>query len=938
MSFNFTRSNYKKSSNLWTYFMLLLFFPSMFAYSQAGLRNLFFNSASNIIRLDFTPPGPTPYATGQANTSPAEGIAHFEDEFGNVLFWVISSGVYDQFNVQMPGSFGIFANASAAEINIAPVPGNPNQYYILYVQGQAACSEFGGNPLHYSIVDMTLNGGLGDVINLNSDIDTGTFSEGMEIVRIPCSDAYWFVVYECNVGFKRFLIDETGINPGEIILPYPQPPGTDGRGEIDYHRGKLGACFAWSSRVFIGDFDPVTGELTNPINLDDGAFSNSPFGVEFSPSANKMYFTLWYSGGIPNIFQYDIASGVYNSIYTSSVQLGEIELGSDGRLYVIQDGGTDIIVIENPDDDINVFSTITVPAGSMGLGISDHIQSDIFQEEVYGGDTLCVAIGDEITLTPIDVSVDYEWVDNDDPSGTILAVSPTYTFTIGSDETILTATSVTGTGCIDIIEYTVIPYPDLDAGPDVGILAGESIQLGASSTIASQFIWFPGATLDDPFSANPIATPTETTTYYVSSNNGICFSSDTVVVEIIEKVEVEEAICAQENAPVTIAVADSLVNVFWTTADDTDVILGTGTTLDIVMGEVPVTYRAEADNPTTLGGWIVLLTVVPTPDVNAGADATILLGESIQLNDAATGGTTFSWTPTDGLDDPTAQSPNASPEETTTYTVTTYYDDMCESSDEVTISIINEFVQTDSICVVVDQAVTIATLAELTNVQWTNVDAPSDILGTDVNLSVTGNATNTVYHAVGENPAGDIINMYVTVLANPVVNAGMDEAIRLGDNIELGTTLSAGSIEGTFSWSPAQFLDNPTSPNPVATPIETTEFTVVHTTDGNCTFTDEVTIRVEQKGQLLVPSAFSPNGDGKNDILRIIPVNIAQLTEFKVFNRWGEKVFETRDINQGWNGVYQNKVQDIGVYVYFATAISTQGDPVYIQGNVTIIK
>lgn len=536
-------SHRKTSWNVWFYCSFLLLLPSMLAFGQEGKRNLLFNSASDIIRLDgFTE---TPNTTGIANTVPAEGIAHAEDQFGNILFMVTSGGVYNTFNSLMPGSLGMYANASAAEINIAPVPGNPNQHYILYVRNESGCSSFGGNPLHYSIVDMSLNGGLGDVISLNTLLDPGIFGEGMEVVRVPNSKNYWFLVYECDTGFKRFLIDETGISEGEIMLSYPQPDGTDGRGELDFHKGKIGACFAWSSRVFLADFDPETGELSNPINIDDPAFDNSPFGVEFSPSGNKMYITLWYSGGQPNIFQYDIPTGILSAVYSSAIDLGQIEQKGD-KLYVIQDLGSEIIVIDNSDDDIPVFSTIGLP-GITGLGISDYN----IQAECGSGFTLlqeahCLPFGEVFTLSPADTSVDYEWTDSADPTGTVLQVSPTFDLTIGADLVMMNATSIPEDSCATttIINYVLIPKPDVDAGEDVTIEAGQSVQLQANSSFPAEFTWLPTAYLDDPLIANPVATPPETTTYYVSASHGSCFAFDTIVVEVSGGVGIDNAAAA----------------------------------------------------------------------------------------------------------------------------------------------------------------------------------------------------------------------------------------------------------------------------------------------------------------------------------------------------------------------------------------------------------
>jgi len=175
-----------------------------------SIYNLYFNSDINITKLDFNVLPPSVGYTGISNGF--EAIAHAEDGNGNVLFYVNASGVYRPNNIQMPGSVGILANSSSAEMNVCLIPGETDKYYVLY--NDHACS-----PLYYSIVDLSLAGGAGDVSALNIQISNANFGEGMEVVRIPGTSNYWFVTYECNVGLMVFEINASGIQPGIVGLP-----------------------------------------------------------------------------------------------------------------------------------------------------------------------------------------------------------------------------------------------------------------------------------------------------------------------------------------------------------------------------------------------------------------------------------------------------------------------------------------------------------------------------------------------------------------------------------------------------------------------------------------------------------------------------------------------------------------------------------------------
>ncbi len=354
------------------FFVFLALLVSTTSLVAQGYQSFFFNSFTDIQRLDFSTDPPTATATGIAGSY--EGITHFEDGAGNLLFMFNANGLYDANVDYMPGSTGIFANSSSAEILSCPVPGQPGKYYVIY--NEETCSN-----LYYSIVNMELNGGLGDAEELNVLIDSSNFSEGMEIVKRPGTNEYWILAYECGTGFKRFLINEDGIDNGEVMMFYDMPGGTyDGRGEMDYHAGKVGACFAWSSQVLLYDFDPVTGSVANPVELSSPQFNNSPFGVDFSEAGDKMFFSLWYTTGMNNIFMYDIATDdltAYAPDLGGSVTgLGEIELGPDGRLYVVIDDGDNILVIETADgcEEDPCFDLIPISAKT-GLGISDPIQS-----------------------------------------------------------------------------------------------------------------------------------------------------------------------------------------------------------------------------------------------------------------------------------------------------------------------------------------------------------------------------------------------------------------------------------------------------------------------------------------------------------------------------------------------------------------------------------
>jgi gliding motility-associated-like protein len=110
-------------------------------------------------------------------------------------------------------------------------------------------------------------------------------------------------------------------------------------------------------------------------------------------------------------------------------------------------------------------------------------------------------------------------------------------------------------------------------------------------------------------------------------------------------------------------------------------------------------------------------------------------------------------------------------------------------------------------------------------------------------------------------------------------------------------------------------------------------------TPEGCFATDDITVKVFKTGpEIFVPSAFTPNADGKNDILRPIIVGMRRMTFFRVFNRWGQLVYSTSESGKGWDGTLAGKEQASGTYVYSAEAYDFKGNKVSRKGSVVLIR
>lgn len=144
----------------------------------------------------------------------------------------------------------------------------------------------------------------------------------------------------------------------------------------------------------------------------------------------------------------------------------------------------------------------------------------------------------------------------------------------------------------------------------------------------------------------------------------------------------------------------------------------------------------------------------------------------------------------------------------------------------------------------------------------------------------------------------------------------------------------------TYNWIPSTGLSSTTSADPIASPTETTIYTV-EISLGGCTRTDTVIVKVRDfvcgEKYIYIPNAFTPNGDGTNDVLYVRGRNITQVY-FAIFERWGEKVFETNDMNIGWDGKVNGKDADPAVFDYYLKVVCAEEEEFFQKGNITLIR
>ncbi|MEP6615141.1 MAG: PKD domain-containing protein [Ginsengibacter sp.] len=173
-----------------------------------------------------------------------------------------------------------------------------------------------------------------------------------------------------------------------------------------------------------------------------------------------------------------------------------------------------------------------------------------------------------------------------------------------------------------------------------------------------------------------------------------------------------------------------------------------------------------------------------------------------------------------------------------------------------------------------------------------------------------------------------ILNIYSTN-----ASAGNDLVAAAGQPIHLHAT---GGL--FYLWSPATGLSDPEIADPVAVLASDQTYQLKAFTPLGCETFDTITIKIYKGPEIYVPSAFSPNHDGLNDVFKALPVGLISFKYLKIYNRWGEEMFSTTDSRIGWDGTYKGKLQAQGVYVWITSGTDYNGNSINRRGPVTLLK
>jgi gliding motility-associated-like protein len=334
-----------------------------------------------------------------------------------------------------------------------------------------------------------------------------------------------------------------------------------------------------------------------------------------------------------------------------------------------------------------------------------------------------------------------------------------------------------------------------------------------------------------------------------------------------------------------------------------------------------------------------LLNFVINRFAQAGNDTLICSqvgGTSLPL--LASGGVRYSWSPSTGLSDPAIANPIATISNTSTYVVTITDANGCIDKDTINISLKSGMA--DVIASPKNITGCFGSTAQL-NATGTKyyLWQPSSGLNSDTisnpKLMITGNKTFVV---IGTDTNGCVDKDTVTISSVALPNIKVSSDNNIVDCSEKAVVLTAtGAL--SYEWTPEIFCETPNAPSTKVRPQAKTVFTVKGKNSNGCEAKDTITVFYEGKTNVKVPNAFTPNDDGINDKIKPIIVCDFIMNEFSIYNRWGNKVFTSNEVNQGWDGKsLDGKPCELGVYYYLIKGKNSKNEDVLLKGDITLMR
>jgi len=525
-------------------------------------------------------------------------------------------------------------------------------------------------------------------------------------------------------------------------------------------------------------------------------------------------------------------------------------------------------------------------------------------------------------------------------TGANVIASPT---TIGVYNYTVSVTSANGCYSYAGVAVTVVTSLTANAGSDMTICSGTNLTLNGSG--GQSYNWSPSTGLINPtnYTTTFTITASGTYNYTLTASSGSCTPSTDGIMITVNPNPLptlsgfsNATVCLGNSTSITVTGATSYT---WSPSKGLNTVTGQ-TVIASPTVSTPYSVTGSDNNGCNRTSTVLIsVSVNPLPTlIVSPASITLCTGNSTMLSAIGTSAATpisYLWQPGTGLSNPAVPVVTASPTATMSYTVTGTDQNGCYKMATTNISLVSlpiiSVSGNETICS--GNRATL-TASGATTYTWLPVTVPAN--GQTVTTSPISSTITYTVTGKDQNGCTNTANIEITPSA---IIATSDNA-----TIDYGQTVVV-SISGNgtkYSWTPSTSLSCNSCSSTIASPTVTTGYQIIVTNDNGCSVIDSVIVYVIKNcgGDIFIPDAFSPNGDTYNDVLYLKSKSercILYVT-FEIFDRWGNKVFETSDPNQGWDGTYKGRKMEPAVFVYALQVVSMDGSTINRKGNISLMK
>ena len=908
--------------NRFVLFIILstLFIPIQKSWGQNESNNWYFGKNAGI---EFTgAPTPSTLLGGQVNAH--GGSTAISDSNGNLLFYTNGMTIWNKNHTAMPNGSGLMGHATATQNSIIiPKPGSTSIYYVFTNDIYS-----GSNGLRYSEVDMTLDGGNGDVSGNKNIGVVDTTAEKLSATLHANETDYWVVTHgRDNNTFYSIPVTSTGVGTPVLTNSGTVHTGTATSGSVYEGQMKLSPdgsklALATSANGFtfeIFDFNNTTGLVSNPIAIT-GTDYNTPYGVEFSPDGTKLYCSVAENN---KIYQFNMAAGTPGAIVASGTivatspitGLGGLQLAPNSKIYVARYLETQLGVIEYPNTP-GVACSYQDNGADLGSnksrrGLPNFIQS-YFNTPRFNFVNTCAGDSTFFFISDLNGVNSVLWNFGDPASGANNTSSDYNAYHIYNAPGIYQVTLIRNLQTYsDTVtqEITILELPNVNLGGNVLSICENADTILFAGVGFAEYLWHNG-------SVTPSINASDEGIYSVTvTDDAGCTNSDSIeLVHLLApsiQLGPDKTIC--EEDPLTLDV----------TVEEGVYIWSTGATTATLTVDTAGQYFVTVSNPCGEAQDSIDIEVLETLSFELGDDHEICTGDSVIL-DPGDLGVNYSWSTGSA-----AQSiiVNA----TGVYTLTASYPgaNCYEPVDSVTVTVLEEPILSTSDDTIICEGTAAQLYAYgefISSYYWSTAETTNSV-------SVSW---ESMFYVQASNQCGSSLDsVYVAVSLRPDAYIGQDTSMYSDESKQLSVEYNSSY---SYSWSPGIGLSDTTIYNPIASPQTTTTYQVIVTDTVGCRDAGVITITVSDRPlpELAYYNTFSPNGDGVNDYFVIDYVEEYENSVLEIYNRNGHKIYSATNYQNDWGGTYNGK--DVPAHTYFYIFYPNEEGKEIKKGTITIIR